>query len=86
MSFTKIWSHQGSGSYSALQIGQVIHWHHATFEDLTTEKSRMIGTSFLTGMESGILGYGIEAGPRWLLAAAVKQRCFLGEKSIWKWR
>jgi hypothetical protein len=46
----------------------------------------MMGTSLLTGIEVGIVGGFGEIGPKWLLHAAVKQQCFLGEKSIWKWR
>jgi hypothetical protein len=52
-----------------------------------TEKSRMIDTSLLTGIKSGVVGGpSKEARTRWLLAVAMKQSCYLEEKSIWKWR
>jgi hypothetical protein len=49
-----------------------------------TEKSRMTSTSFLTGIESGIVGGGPDGGSKWLLSAILQKKCFLGEKSIWK--
>jgi hypothetical protein len=69
-----------------VQAGQLISWHHATFQDLMTEKSRMMSNSLSSGIVSGVAGgFGGEAG-RWLLGQAVKQRCFFGEKSVWRWQ
>jgi hypothetical protein len=86
ISFIKIWSDQVPGGSSPIQLGDYISWHFATFEDLITEKSRMTSTSFLTEMESGMVGYGPYEGSRWLLRAILEKTCFLEEKSIWKLR
>jgi hypothetical protein len=70
-----------------IQAGHTISWHFAVFEDLMTEKSTMLSTSFFTGIESGIaVGYAQNTGSKWLLREVLREKCFLGEKSISKWR
>jgi hypothetical protein len=87
MSLTKISSNPVPHNYPHIRAGDLICWHFAIFEDLMTEKSRMISTSFLTGMERGMAGrYGPELESKWFLREVLRERCFLGEKSIWKWR
>jgi len=53
MSFEKI-SSEVPQACRPIQTGDIIYWHFALFEDLMTEKSKMLGTTFLTGIESGI--------------------------------
>jgi hypothetical protein len=45
----------------------------------------MISNSFLDGIKTGIVG-GLRPNLEWLLGVAGKEECFLGERSIWKYR
>jgi hypothetical protein len=90
MSAVKIssdWSRVPEGS-SHLRVGQHIRWHYAVFEDLLTENSRMISTSFLSGIEAGVVGsdHPGEGLTRWLPLEALQVKLFLGERSIWIFR
>jgi hypothetical protein len=85
MPFVKIWS-EVPQVCPPIQAGDTIYWHFAVFEDLMTEKSTMLGTSFFTGIESGIVWAYARTGSKWLLSEVLHEKCYLGEKSIWKWR
>jgi hypothetical protein len=56
MSFTKISSFQVPEGCPPIQAGHRISWHFAVFEDLMTERSRMLTTSFFSGVGSGTVG------------------------------
>jgi hypothetical protein len=86
MSFKKISSSQVPTGSAPIQAGHRIYWHYAMFEGLMTVESKMLSSSFLTGIESGYVGLGPNKGSRWLLYEALSVQCFLGEKSIWIFR
>jgi hypothetical protein len=81
MSFVKISSDQAPQGCPLIEAGHHICWHFAAFEDLTTKRSRMLGTSLYTRIGSEVAGDPENVSKRFLQDIH-RGRCFLREKSI----